>query len=77
MHSLTRYAVKLMYDEGSLGEVDSHQELVEYLQHYDSNCFIGCESESAWEEAIREERPHLFSLGHDLEKVNSQTHTYG
>lgn len=65
----SRYAVRLLYDEGSLGEVESASELAEYLQDYDRNYFIGCESESGWEEAISREKPNLFSLGRDPEKV--------
>ncbi len=62
--------MRLLYDEASLGEVDSASELAEYLQDYDSNYFIGRESEAGWEEAIRTEKPHLFSLGRDPEKVD-------
>ncbi len=74
MHPITfswpcRYAVRLLYDESSLGEVGSLAELVEYLQDYDSNYFIGSESETSWEEGIRTGKPNLFSLGRDPEKV--------
>ena len=61
--------MKLMYDEGSLGEVETPSELAEYLQHYDSECFIGPEHKPGWEESILTEKPHLFSLGKDIEKV--------
>lgn len=64
-----RYAVRLMYDEASFGEVDGPSELVEYLEHYDSECFIGCEDSPAWEESILSRKPHLFSIGRDPEKV--------
>ena len=64
-----RYTVKLMYDEGSLGEVETPSELAEYLQHYDSECFIGREHESSWEGSILAQKQHLFSLGKDIEKV--------
>ena len=43
--------------------------LAEYLQHYDSECFIGPEHKPGWEESILAEKPHLFSLGKDVEKV--------
>ena len=61
--------MKLMYDEGSLGEVETLSELAENLQHYDSECFIGPEHNPGWEESILAEKPHLFSLGKDIEKV--------
>ena len=61
--------MKLVYDEISLGETESHSELEEYLQDYDRNCFIGCESDPGWEEGILMQKPHLFSLGRDPEKV--------
>ena len=58
-----------MYDEASLGEVENLSELAEYLQHYDSECFIGPEHKPGWEESILAEKPHLFSIGKDIEKV--------
>lgn len=61
--------MKLMYDEASLGEVENLSELAEYLQHYDSECFIGPEHKPWWEDSILAEKPHLFSLGKDIEKV--------
>ena len=65
----TRYAVKLLYDDASLGEVQDDNEMAKCLESYDDDWFIGSETESKWEEAIRNKKPHLFSLGRDLEKV--------
>ena len=66
---VSRYAVKLMYDEVSLGEVDDFSELADYLESYSTDYFIGLESEKGWEEAVLRQVPHLFSLGRDPEKV--------
>lgn len=44
-------------------------EMAKCLESYDDDWFIGSETESKWEEAIRNKKPHLFSLGRDLEKV--------
>lgn len=64
-----RYAVKLLYDEASLGEIQDDSELAKCLESYDDDWFIGSETELKWEEAIRSKKSHLFSLGRDLEKV--------
>ena len=66
---VSRYAVKLMYDEVSLGEVDDFSELADYLESYSTDYFIGLESEKGWEKAVLRQVPHLFSLGRDPEKV--------
>ncbi len=66
---VSRYAVKLMYDEVSLGEVDDFSELAEYLESYSTDYFIGLESEKGWEEAVVRQVPYLFSLGRDPERV--------
>ena len=60
-----RYAVKLLYDEGSLGEAESWEELAEYLEDYDQNWCIVRESEEEWSAAVLANTPHLFSLGQD------------
>lgn len=64
-----RYAVKLMYDEACLGEVDNFAELVEYLRNYDNSSFIGCEDEKSWKQAVLQEVPNLFSLGYNANNV--------
>eukprot|EP00731_Ephydatia_muelleri_P038317 Em0718g2a len=60
--------VKLLYDDASLGEAQDDNEMAKCLESYDDDWFIGSETESKWEEAIRNKKPHLFSLGRDLEK---------
>ena len=61
-----------MYDEVSLGEIEDHSELSEYLESYSTDYFIGLESEQEWGEAILKQVPHLFSIGCDPEKVHFQ-----
>ena len=59
-----------MYDEASLGECESSSELVEYLQQYDQEQFVGPDTEPGWKEAVLAEKPTLFSLGRDTEQVS-------
>ena len=59
-----------MYDEGCLGEAEDWGEMLTYLEDYDKNWCIAMETEEAWNEAILANAPHLFSLGHDIQKVS-------
>ena len=61
--------MKLMYDEASLGEIEDHSELSEYLESYSTDYFIGLESDQGWSEAVLTQVAHLFSIGRDPEKV--------
>ena len=70
MHPFERYAVKLMYDEGSLGEVESMEELVTYLEDYDEKWCITSNTEEVWESAILSKCRHLFSMGCDPQTVS-------
>ena len=67
--SFSRYAFKLTYDEAVLGEIDNNDELLDTLNDYKQNWFIGIENESLWHKAILQEKPNLFSIGFDSEKV--------
>ncbi|NXO23573.1 PCX4 protein, partial [Cisticola juncidis] len=60
-----RYTFKLMLDKASLGPVENFQELVNYLEEYESDWYIGLVSDLEWQQAVLEEKPYLFSLGHD------------
>ncbi|XP_072895655.1 pecanex-like protein 4 [Hemitrygon akajei] len=60
-----RYTFKLMFDKASLGPVESFAELVNYLEEYDRNWFIGMVSEPQWQQSVLQEKPYLFSLGYD------------
>ena len=61
--------MKLMYDEGCLGEVESWDELADYLEEYEQKWCITRETEEAWRTSVLSNTPHLFSIGHDAEKV--------
>lgn len=58
-----------MYDEGSLGRMESFDELATYLKEYDEKWCIVSETENEWTDAILANTPHLFSLGRDQKRV--------
>ncbi|KAM3853961.1 pecanex-like protein 4 isoform 1-T3 [Vipera latastei] len=60
-----RYTVKLMVDKASLGPVEDFKELLNYLEEYENDWYIGLVSEKEWPQAVLQETPYLFSLGHD------------
>ncbi|KAJ8290318.1 hypothetical protein GJAV_G00011360 [Gymnothorax javanicus] len=61
-----RYSFKLLFDQASLGPVESPAELLRTLEEYEQDWYIGLVSERGWQEAVLQETPYLFSLGHDL-----------
>ncbi len=63
--------MKLLYDEASLGEMDSHTELAEALGEFDNDCFIAPQTEGGWEEAVLTQVPRLFSIARDQENVST------
>lgn len=58
-----------MIDQMLLGEITSEQEWEETLQEYDDKWFIGVEKESEWTEAILNNTPFMFSMGHNIAQV--------
>ncbi|XP_053357562.1 pecanex-like protein 4 isoform X1 [Clarias gariepinus] len=70
LHQLTlrafRYSVKLLIDQASLGPVESEEELHSTLHHYHHDWFVGMATERGWHDGVLQEKPFLFSLGHDL-----------
>lgn len=60
-----RYTVKLMIDQASLGPVENFRELLNYLEEYEQDWYIGAVSETEWQQAVLQEKPYLFSLGHN------------
>ncbi|KAM9294127.1 pecanex-like protein 4 [Gastrophryne carolinensis] len=60
-----RYTFKLMVDKASLGPVEDFKELLNYLEEYDNDWYIGLVSDTEWQQAVLQEKPYLFSLGHD------------
>ncbi len=64
-----RYAVKLLYDETCLGEMETHSELAEALGEFDSDCYVAPQSEEGWTNAVLAQVPHLFSIAKGQENV--------
>ncbi|XP_008564169.1 PREDICTED: pecanex-like protein 4 [Galeopterus variegatus] len=60
-----RYTLKLMIDKASLGPIEDFKELINCLEEYESDWYIGLVSDEKWKEAILQEKPYLFSLGYD------------
>ncbi|XP_053553277.1 pecanex-like protein 4 [Bombina bombina] len=60
-----RYTFKLMVDKASLGPLEDFKELLNYLDEYDNDWYIGLVSDAEWQKAVLQEKPYLFSLGHD------------
>ncbi|XP_061468411.1 pecanex-like protein 4 isoform X2 [Rhineura floridana] len=60
-----RYTVKLLVDKASLGPVENFKELLNCLEEYENDWYIGVVSEEKWQQAVLQEKPYLFSLGHD------------
>lgn len=62
-----------MLDKASLGPVENFKELVNYLEEYESDWYIGLVSDLEWQQAVLQEKPYLFSLGHDPSMVRSKS----
>ncbi|XP_063959020.1 pecanex-like protein 4 [Lytechinus pictus] len=60
-----RFAFKLAYDQTVLGEASDLDEIVEYLQEYESEWYMGRDTDAEWVEAVRNNKPRLFSLIYD------------
>uniref|UniRef100_A0A4W2D5M0 Pecanex-like protein n=1 Tax=Bos indicus x Bos taurus TaxID=30522 RepID=A0A4W2D5M0_BOBOX len=60
-----RYTLKLMIDKASLGPIEDFKELINCLEEYESDWYIGLVSDEKWKEAVLQEKPYLFSLGYD------------
>ncbi|XP_012663439.1 pecanex-like protein 4 isoform X1 [Otolemur garnettii] len=60
-----RYTLKLMIDKASLGPIEDFKELINCLEKYESDWYIGLVSDEKWNEAVLQEKPYLFSLGYD------------
>ncbi|XP_065797927.1 pecanex-like protein 4 isoform X3 [Muntiacus reevesi] len=60
-----RYTLKLMIDKASLGPVEDFKGLINCLEEYESDWYIGLVSDEKWKEAVLQEKPYLFSLGYD------------
>lgn len=65
----SRYSFKLLFDQASLGPIESPEDLFSTLEEYERNWYIGLVTENAWHSGVLQEKPFLFSLGQDLSMV--------
>lgn len=70
-----RFSFKLLFDQASLGPMESADELFSTLEEYERDWYIGLVTEKGWHDSVLQEKPFLFSLGHDLAMVSSARHT--
>ena len=56
--------------------METLEELFSTLEEYDRDWYIGLVAERGWQDSILQEKPFLFSLGHDLTMVTKQAHPY-
>lgn len=61
-----RFSFKLLFDQASLGPMESPEELFSTLEEYERDWYIGLVTEKGWHDSVLHEKPFLFSLGHDL-----------
>ncbi|KAA8582189.1 pecanex-like protein 4 [Etheostoma spectabile] len=61
-----RFSFKLLFDQASLGPMESPEELFSTLDEYERDWYIGLVTEKGWHDSVLQEKPYLFSLGHDL-----------
>lgn len=66
-----RFSFKLLFDQASLGPMESADELFSTLEEYERDWYIGLVTEKGWHDSVLQEKPFLFSLGHDLAMVIS------
>lgn len=64
-----RYSFKLLFDQASLGPIESPDDLFSTLEQYERNWYIGLVTEKGWHSSVLQEKPFLFSLGQDLSMV--------
>lgn len=68
-----RFSFKLLFDQASLGPVESPEELFSTLEVYERDWYIGLVTEKGWHDSVLQEKPFLFSLGQDLAMVTTRT----
>lgn len=68
-----RFSFKLLFDQASLGPMEGPDELFSTLEEYDRDWYIGLLAERGWHDSVLQEKPFLFSLGHDLTMVTKHT----
>lgn len=55
--------------------MESPEELFSTLEEYERDWYIGLVTEKGWHDSVLQEKPFLFSLGHDLAMVITFFHT--
>jgi hypothetical protein len=53
--------------------MESLDELFSTLEEYERDWYIGLVAEKGWQDSVLQEKPFLFSLGHDLTMVTLLT----
>lgn len=53
--------------------MESPEELFSTLEEYERDWYIGLVTEKGWHDSVLQEKPFLFSLGHDLTMVTKNT----
>ncbi len=53
--------------------MESPEELFSTLEEYERDWYIGLVTEKGWHDSVLQEKPFLFSLGHDLAMVITAT----
>lgn len=69
---LDRLAFKLAYDQIVLGEGDEDEDLITNLEDYESNWYLGSDTDEEWKEAIKRQKPELFSLMFNPQEVRDK-----
>ncbi|KAF0306514.1 Pecanex-like protein 4 [Amphibalanus amphitrite] len=69
-----RWSVKLALDSILLGGFDSDDELLDTLEEYSTDWYIGLDSDPGWREAVLQHKPSLFSLGYDDSRNTYTSH---
>ena len=52
--------------------MEGPEELFSTLEEYERDWYIGLGAERGWHDSVLQEKPFLFSLGHDLTMVTKQ-----
>ena len=60
-----QHAFKAVYDQTIYGDIESYDELVEYLESYATEWYFGSQGSPGWDACVRANREHLFSLHFD------------
>lgn len=62
----------MAYDQIVLGEGDEDDDLITNLEDYESNWYLGSDTDKEWKEAIKRQKPELFSLMFNPQEVRDK-----